>query len=198
MTTLLQQAMPAPTTPEKRAQILARLRLNEPKAKIARDLGIDRGVVVRLAKQHGTDDVATDIDEQAAAIERQATSRFVEEATDTMRRIGGKALRCLEDSVTPPSKIDGEDVEERIVLANSSIAQQNARWIAERFVSSADAKEQTKAAVAGADKYANILGQITATTDEVQERMTAVEAAQEDVVERRRPHIVNLPDSASA
>lgn len=62
---------------------------------------------------------------------------------------------------------------------------------------SADAKLAAGAAGANAAAYAEMLQRVTATPAEVAQRMKSIEAAQDAIVEKRLPYVVNAKDRVS-
>ncbi len=177
--------MPGPITEAQKTLILARLQLGEPKTRIAAAAGVNRETVSRVAK-------ANPLPESRAIVaSTEIADRVLEEATIDLKEdfaeIVGLAVAAAKEVFNPDA-----EYEPNAVVATM------ARWAIDKLVPSADARETTRAAGANADAYSSMLAGLTADDDELRERMELVEEAQDEVVARRQPHIVNPPDAATA
>lgn len=197
MTTRCNRDMPAPTENKVKAQILAKLRVGEKKAQIARDLGVSRDTVIRIDKERlaaGDDTIAT-----ASALEAQARQEIVSEIKQSFEEITTLAVARIKDCLTPPEDLTGDDLLAAIAMRTNPVVLQTSRWAIDKLVASADAKEQSRSASSNATAYAAMLARVTSSPDESRQRMLkGIEEAQDEVVAARRPFIVNPPDSASA
>lgn len=179
---------------QERAQVVAAFELGKSAQQAANEVGVSLKTAQRLMKawkSQGSQGEGQGLSltpqtvENAVNIVNQARRETVDKLKGDFAELVDLAVERAKDCLQPNAE-------------PNSVQMQTARWAIDKLVASADAKETAKAAHASADKYAEVLERITARPPEVEERMRAIGRVQNEVVERRRPHIISPPDSESA
>lgn len=175
--------MAARVSPDKELRVVALYDAGKPKEDIAREIGCSERTVRRLLDRAGRRGPTAS--EAAAQVAQACRAAVITEVVDEFRATLSPALERHREFLAPGATPDAQQV--RVVL-----------WTLERVLPSADAKEQTRAAGASAERYGEVMKALTATDAELTARMQAIEHVQDEVVARRQPYIVNPPDQASA
>lgn len=137
--------------------------------------------VQRVLKKHGRSarGRAGEAGEKTAAVARMATvgvvvNEFTELVAPAFRRLKAMLRKGAE-----PHPVQFQAV----------------KFVVDRILPSADAKENTRAASASADRMVEHMAGVFADDAELAARMQSIERVQDMLVEQRRPHIVNPPDA---